>query len=411
MPQRGSQVSRAEGEAAITGYIGRLLHDDAFSPRLKQSITESISLFHSLERIGSFAIPYISAWHGEEKNEIWYEYAGSRLTDLLDCIPGDEARSFREKIVDHCVYKRLQEYDGDVVKEVTSSEELGKMRSSLRDDVRSTGAIEAIYKLGIDDKEVWLKDQARIEYYGQDNIFVSAGLLFDVSKEMKVEEELKVVREALARHRDHLEELVGERTQKLQKAQLDVVLKLARAAECRDQKTGDHITRMSHYCVVIGKAVGLSQKANNILFYASSMHDVGKLGIADTILHKPGRLSSQEYEAMKEHCELGADLLDSRSSDLLKVAQNIALTHHERWDGQGYPNGLSKDEIPLAGRIVALCDVFDALMSERPYKRAWSMDEAVAEIKRQRGLQFDPLLVDLFIENLPALTKIFESQQ
>jgi putative two-component system response regulator len=136
------------------------------------------------------------------------------------------------------------------------------------------------------------------------------------------------------------------------------------------------------------------------------MHDVGKLGIADSILQKPGPLSQAEFEIIKTHCQVGANLLSDGKSTLLRVAQSIAFSHHERWDGSGYPRGLENRQIPLTSRITSICDVFDALTSERPYKKAWRFDDAVDEIWRLRKTYFDPNLVDLFMKNVPEIRKV-----
>ncbi len=204
----------------------------------------------------------------------------------------------------------------------------------------------------------------------------------------------------LGRHRNYLEDLVDERTIELQKTQKEIVERLSRASEFRDNETGQHIKRLSHYCALLGSKIGMSKNKQDLLFYASSMHDVGKIGIPDRILLKPGRLTPDEWEIMKTHTTIGADLLTGSNSELLKMASHIALTHHEKWDGSGYPQGLKGDKIPLEGRIVAICDMFDALTSERPYKKAWPVEESVSEIKNAGSIYFDKKLVNEFEEIL-----------
>ncbi len=392
---------------ADSDYCGRILHGN-YSQELKNRVAGYISHFLTFEKIGTPSIPYISAWREGEKN-IWYEFTGRRLREILDCASSDVDAALRDCFIDRYIYKNPTP-QGSVTKEVLNSQKLGKVRTFLRESCTKNGTIEAVYKLAPNGNVVWLKDQAKIEVYKNDGIFLSLGMLVDVSKEMRAEEDLKLVKEELRRHRDHLEDLVKDRTKKLWKAQLEVVSRLARAAVYRDHKTGMHITRISRYCAILGRAAGISKKANAILYHASPMHDVGKLGISDRILLKPGRLNSQEFNLMKTHCNIGAELLSGHNSELLRVAQTIALTHHEKWDGSGYPQGLSRDNIPLAGRIAAVCDVFDALTSDRPYKKAWPMEDAVGELKRQRGTHFDPYLVDLFVENLPAVKQVYRYQ-
>jgi putative two-component system response regulator len=156
---------------------------------------------------------------------------------------------------------------------------------------------------------------------------------------------------------------------------------------------------MRYFCNILAKTAGVNQPKSTLIFHATPMHDVGKIGISETILQKPGKLSTNEFEIIKTHSFIGAKLLSGNDSPLLKLARTIALTHHEKWDGTGYPNGLSREQIPLSGRISAICDVFDALVSQRPYKKAWPLDNAFAEIQKGRGTHFDPHLVDLFLNN------------
>jgi hypothetical protein len=184
-------------------------------------------------------------------------------------------------------------------------------------------------------------------------------------------------------------------------AQLQVIQRLALAAEYRDDATGQHTRRVGDLSVLIGRALGISEDELTLLREAAPLHDVGKIAIPDSILLKPGKLTPEEFEQMKAHTTIGADMLNGRGLALLEMAEQIALTHHERWDGTGYPNGLSGRAIPRVGQIVAIADVFDALTHERPYKGAWSTGEAVTEIVSQRGRQFDPEVVDAFLQVLP----------
>ncbi len=203
-----------------------------------------------------------------------------------------------------------------------------------------------------------------------------------------------------------LEERVRERTRELYDTRLQIVRRLGRAAEFRDNETGLHIVRMSKMSVVLGEASGLSSAECELLLNASPMHDIGKIGIPDQILLKPGKLESNEWEIMKTHTTIGAEILSGDDSELLSMARIIALCHHEKWDGSGYPHGLVGENIPLVGRIVALADVFDALTSERPYKKAWPLDAAMQYVEDNRGKHFDPRLVDLFQTSLPDILTI-----
>lgn len=190
-----------------------------------------------------------------------------------------------------------------------------------------------------------------------------------------------------------LEEKVAARTEELHATRLEIIRRLARAAEYRDGDTGVHVQRMSLYAEAIGRTLGLPAHELDLLLNASPMHDVGKIGIPDIILLKPGKLTPEEFAVMRQHTLIGADILQGQGSALLRTAHDIALCHHERWDGAGYPHGLSGTAIPLPARIAAVADVFDALTMVRPYKRAWNMDDARREIVGQAGQRFDPSVV------------------
>jgi putative two-component system response regulator len=194
-----------------------------------------------------------------------------------------------------------------------------------------------------------------------------------------------------------LEEKVRERTKELRDSQLEIIHRLGRAAEYRDDDTGQHIVRMSRICERIAREAGMSEEECEIILNASPMHDIGKIGISDRILLKPGKLTDAEWEIIKTHTTIGAELLSGGRSEMIRIACKIALTHHEKWDGSGYPFGLKGEDIPLAGRICAIADVFDALISPRPYKKAWPIDEALQKIKEESGKHFDPQLVPIFL--------------
>jgi len=196
----------------------------------------------------------------------------------------------------------------------------------------------------------------------------------------------------------------------LREAYLDTIHRLVLAAEFKDEDTGDHIIRISRYSVLIAKKLGLPEERIENIRYASPMHDIGKIGIPDSILLKKGRLTEQEFEIMKNHTKIGARILAGAKAPVLRLAQEIALTHHEKWDGTGYPAGLYKEKIPISGRIVGLADAFDALTSRRPYKNPYPMDIALKIIRKDRGTHFDPTVVDAFldcIDEVKAIKKIF----
>lgn len=206
-----------------------------------------------------------------------------------------------------------------------------------------------------------------------------------------------------ARVRTHLS-LV--RMEELRASRLEIVQRLGLASEYKDNETGLHVIRMSHFSRVLGIAAGMTEQEADDLLHAAPMHDVGKIGIPDRVLQKPGPLDAEEWKVMQSHVNIGAEIIGEHSGGMLGLARNIALTHHEKYDGSGYPNGLKGDAIPLEGRICAIADVFDALTSVRPYKKAWSEEEAIDFLRQQKGKHFDPVLVDLFIEQMPAIRSI-----
>jgi CHASE2 domain-containing sensor protein len=204
-------------------------------------------------------------------------------------------------------------------------------------------------------------------------------------------------RRALARDNELLESRVHERTRELHDTQLEIAMRLGTAVESRDGETGRHIERIGRFCERLALEIGMSPSAAELLRHASALHDVGKVAIPDRILLKPGPLNAEEWATMRTHTTVGAAMLANSGSRLIRMAETIALSHHEFWNGDGYPHGLVGEEIPLVGRICAICDVFDALLSARPYKPPWPIDETLAELARLRGVQFDPELLDAFL--------------
>ncbi len=221
--------------------------------------------------------------------------------------------------------------------------------------------------------------------------------------------QLHMMQQQLLNQNEELERRVDERTKEIQHIKLELIHRLGLAAEYRDNETGEHTTRMSHYCKRLAKELGKDEKYCELIFHASTMHDIGKIGIPDQILLKPGRLTPEEFEIMKTHTTMGERLLSGLESfGIFRIAKQIAVTHHEKWDGSGYPNQLKEENIPLEGRIVAVCDVFDALTSSRPYKEAWTVEEAVKEIENGKGKHFDPEIVDAFLTIIPEIIEIKE---
>jgi diguanylate cyclase (GGDEF)-like protein len=213
---------------------------------------------------------------------------------------------------------------------------------------------------------------------------------FELERERADGEALRKRSEDIRDLNENLEERVRERTRELEEAQVETATCLALAAEYRDDSTGQHTFRVGHLSALLATAIELPTKQVELIRIAARLHDVGKIGIADRVLLKPEKLDADEYEAMKAHTTIGAEILSGGQSPVLHMAQQIALSHHERWDGSGYPQGLASETIPIVGRIVAVADVYDALTSARPYKQAWTPEEALVEIERQSGAMFDP---------------------
>jgi putative two-component system response regulator len=215
----------------------------------------------------------------------------------------------------------------------------------------------------------------------------------------------------LHQQKDVLEEMVRLRTEELNRTRLQVVQRLGRAAEYRDNETGYHIIRMSQISALLARKLGWSEADCDLMLNASPMHDIGKIGIPDHILLKPGKFEPTEWEIMKTHAAIGAELLDGDDSTLLRLAREIALSHHEKWDGSGYPNGLAGEAIPQSGRIVAVADVFDALTSSRPYKKAWTVADAEVFMRENSGSHFDPAVVACLLDNLREIVVIRNRHQ
>ena len=222
---------------------------------------------------------------------------------------------------------------------------------------------------------------------------------------------LRVVRQQLASRAEWLAEEVAKATREIVAREREAIFRLSRAAEYRDPETGAHLLRLTKYARLLAANLGLGPAELDLLGDAAPMHDIGKVGIPDHILLKPGRLDAAEMEIMRTHAQIGADILHGSVSPLLQVAASIALTHHEKFDGSGYPNGLKGEQIPLYGRIIAVADVFDALTSSRPYKPAWEIDRAVTLILDGAGSHFDPVCVDAFFQDWDKVMEIYHDNR
>lgn len=199
---------------------------------------------------------------------------------------------------------------------------------------------------------------------------------------------------------------IKEATKSIIEREKETLEVLVETAKKKDSDTGNHVVRVAKYSKLLARAVGMSEEEQEEIYYAAQLHDLGKVGISDQIINKSGQLTLEEFEVMKTHTIIGYDILKNRSSKYLKKGSIVALSHHERYDGLGYPNGLKGNEIPIEGRIVAIADVFDALLMKRSYKNSWSIEEAIDYIKGKRGTQFNPYLVDIYIDNIEEIRRI-----
>jgi putative two-component system response regulator len=250
------------------------------------------------------------------------------------------------------------------------------------------------------------------DFYDFDQLKKYAKDIAEVYKSEKQKREaLEAGNQQMVKYAADLNETASELkvvNQELQEAYIDTIHRLVLAAEYKDEDTGNHIKRISRYSALIAEKLGLPASEVQDILYASPMHDVGKIGVPDSVLIKPGRLTEQEFECIKAHTIIGADILANSRGKILRVAEQIAISHHEKWNGKGYPNGLFKDRIPLVGRIVGLADVFDALTSRRPYKNPYPIEVACDMIKKERGQHFDPDFVDIFMKNIDGILSIKE---
>ena len=210
--------------------------------------------------------------------------------------------------------------------------------------------------------------------------------------------EVRLLYNQIKNHNTSLEQQVSDRIKEIRDTRLEVIQRLATAAELRDTGTGKHIYRMSRYSQLLALATGFSKEQGELILTTSPLHDIGKIAVPDSILLKASALEAHEFEIIKTHTTLGAKMLSGSDSIFLKMAETIALTHHEKWDGKGYPHGTRGEDIPLVGRICAIADVFDALSSPRPYKQAWPFEKTMAEILNLKETHFDPKLVEAFMD-------------
>lgn len=262
--------------------------------------------------------------------------------------------------------------------------------------------LAVIMVTGIDDRETAIETLHMGAYGYVTKPFQANELIINIANALR-RRQLEIENR---RHREELEILVEERTRELSKSREESIHILSKAAEFRDNETAKHTIRMGLYSEQLARMSGITETLCQKIKQAAPLHDVGKIGISDTILLKPGKLTTEEFDAMKSHCEIGFRILSESTSDILSLGAEIALNHHEKYNGGGYPQGLSGEDIPITGRIAAICDVFDALTSERVYKKAIPADEALAIMMEGKGTHFDPRLFDHFVRNFKSFVAI-----
>jgi HD-GYP domain-containing protein (c-di-GMP phosphodiesterase class II) len=397
------------------GYCGRIL-SGPFSDELKNFVSDSIDRCRAFAGIGTPAILYISAWQDKTK-KIWYEYAGERFAELLGCRPAEVADVFRNCVIDRRIYK-YQDVDVGIRKEVKSREELSGAWRELREESIKTGAIEAVYKIMLyDGSAIWLKDQATIIAFEKDQLCLSPGILTVVSKEMEAEDELK-------KHRDHLETIVQKRTavltilneqlkqkcverrhaerrlrqsyNKLQQNLDETVKAMSLTVEERDPYTAGHQRRTADLAVTLAKTMGLSGQTIKGIQTAGLIHDIGKISIPAEILSKPGRLNKAEIQLIRRHPQVAYDIL--KNIDFPWPVGQIVLQHHEKINGSGYPMGLSGKEMLVEAKILCVADVVETIASHRPYRPGLGIDKALGEIAENKGILYDPAVVDVCLK-------------
>lgn len=393
-------------------YHGSILLSDSYSDSLKQRLSECIKSYRAFENTGSAAILYIAAWSGNDKR-IWYEYVGRNLLTLFDCEPHELSETFRKSVEDRRIYKEMNMGEG-IQKMVKSHDEICSTWKELREEGKNSGTIEAVYKIAIaQNGSAWLKDQATIEVYQEDNICLSFGVLTVVSKEMEAEDKLK-------KHHDLLETIVQERTAELTELNLqlqqeieerkqtqkklshsylqlqqsldEIVNAMSLTLEVRDPYTAGHQRRTSDLALAIAKEMGLSRNERKGLRMAGLIHDMGKISIPGEILSKPGQLNEAELRLIQRHPKVAYDIL--KKIDFPWPLDQIVLQHHEKLDGSGYPQGLSGDDILLESRILCVADVVETMETHRPYRPSLGRDAALEEISKNRGVLYDPQVVD-----------------
>ena len=273
---------------------------------------------------------------------------------------------------------------------------------AVLESLRNHGSMETYMPILVFTADVTPEARRRALSLGASDFLTKPGDALEISLRVRNFLKMRHLYREMEQQNQILEEKVAERTRSLQEAQLEIVARLALVGDYRDDDTGDHCRRVAEMSYELAIRVGVKPREAELIRLAAPLHDIGKVGIPDAVIRKPARLTPEEFKEIQTHTTIGATILQGSRSEILRMAYTIAISHHERWDGSGYPNGLSGEEIPLPGRIVAVADVYDALSSPRPYKERWSLEKTLNEIVSGSGSQFDPQVVVALKELIAA---------
>lgn len=327
----------------------------------------------------------------------------SQIRDVIAAIVDLEGYSYSLAENAESAYEQLHQQNVDLLISDINMQGMDGMEL-LEIALKSFPDLAVIMVTGVDDRETAIKTLQMGAYGYVTKPFQANELIINISSALR-RRQLELENR---RHREELEILVKERTAELFKSREESIHILSKAGEFRDDETAKHTIRMGRFSGKLAVLCGLSDKMAKNIRYAAPLHDVGKIGISDTILLKPGKLTYEEFEIMKTHAEIGYRILSESTSDVLSLGAEIALNHHEKFDGSGYPRGLIGDDIPISGRIAAVCDVFDALTSKRVYKEAMPIEKALDILKEGRENHFDPQVLDNFLANFDYFAHIKE---
>lgn len=352
----------------------------------------------------------------------------SSKTPVILIVDDDKLiRQTLSDILEQKGYRPLMAESGDELEKLLESEEIDTILLDI--NLPGENGIEITRHLKNDERFRHIpiviqtgqnQRETRIEALkaGADDFLLKPVHIEELNARMKSLVKVKAYNDMLINNQQVLENMVTQRTielenalKKVKKASLDTIQRLVRAAEYKDEDTATHILRMSAYSAAIAEELGLPDGKVDLILSSASMHDIGKMGIPDHILLKPGKLTPDEWKVMKEHTVIGARILSDSDNELIKTGNIIALTHHEKWNGSGYPRGLKGSEIPLEGRICAVADVFDALTTKRPYKEAYTYDQSIKIIKEGKGTHFDPEITDLFLDIQSRILSIMSQSE